>query len=113
MAGLRRARPATNTRWRATTSVALALAGLTLVAAWLRETPLFWRNAGGYPLWVRAAVRAGFLPLACVDLTLAWHLLAWAARAWARGRRLPSTRSAAILCVLALDVAALIVVGMR
>jgi hypothetical protein len=31
--------------------------------SWLRETPLFWRNDGGYPVWLRALVLHGFYPL--------------------------------------------------
>lgn len=30
---------------------------------WLRETPAFWTNAGGYPIWLRDLVRDTFLPL--------------------------------------------------
>ncbi len=29
----------------------------------LRETPMFWRNAGGYPIWLRDLVQGGFYPL--------------------------------------------------
>lgn len=54
------------------------LAGVALVAgiglvicADLRETPLFWRNKGGYPLWLRDAVQIGFYPLAVVTVALA------------------------------------------
>ena len=32
------------------------------VASWLRETPLFWENAGGYPIWLRETVYALFYP---------------------------------------------------
>ena len=29
----------------------------------LRETPAFWTNAGGYPVWMRSATRELFYPL--------------------------------------------------
>ena len=44
-----------------------APAGLLLAAAWLRETPLFWRNAGGFPVALRELVHYGFLPGLVVD----------------------------------------------
>lgn len=34
---------------------------------WLRETPIFWTNAGGYPIWLRDLVRDAFLPLLGMD----------------------------------------------
>lgn len=38
--------------------------GVLLVgAACLRETPLFWTHAGGYPVGLRFLVRFGFFPL--------------------------------------------------
>ena len=41
----------------------LSILGLVLLAgAALRETPLFWRNEGGYPEALRALVLAGFFP---------------------------------------------------
>ena len=38
------------------------LAGLLLLAALWRETPTFWRNAGGYPLWLRDIVYILYYP---------------------------------------------------
>lgn len=35
---------------------------LVLAGAALRETPLFWRNAGGYPVELRNLVYSGFYP---------------------------------------------------
>jgi hypothetical protein len=46
------------------TGIAMAL----VIGAWLRETPLFWRNAGGYPILLRDLVRGGFLVLFTADL---------------------------------------------
>ena len=45
-------------------SVLLTLfgAGVTM-AAFLRETPLFWRNAGGYPEELRSLIFYGFYPM--------------------------------------------------
>lgn len=31
--------------------------------SWLRETPSFWTNAGGYPVWLRDVVRYSYYPL--------------------------------------------------
>lgn len=54
-------------------AAAMTCAVLTLLAAWLRETPMFWRNAGGYPILLRDAVRVGFLPLLAAHIGLsAW-----------------------------------------
>jgi len=38
------------------------------VGAWLRETPLFWQNAGGYPVWLRDAVFSLFYPWYALSL---------------------------------------------
>ena len=46
------------------------LAGLLIWAARLRETPLFWRNAGGYSEGLRDWVKIGFPVLYGVDLIL-------------------------------------------
>jgi len=35
---------------------------LVLIGAWLKETPLFWRNAGGYPVELREWLLIGFYP---------------------------------------------------
>lgn len=74
---------------------ALLLGGqcLLLVGAVLRENPVFWLHSGGYPLWLRLVVQAGFYPalmlllgaqLSCPprlrDPLGAWLL--WAASAW-------------------------------
>jgi hypothetical protein len=54
--------------------LSLSVAGLNtfvLAAGILREQPAFWTNAGGYPLWARAAVKFGFYPAFAVLLLLA------------------------------------------
>ncbi len=42
--------------------VSLVFATLVFGMAWLKETPIFWRNVGGYPLWLRELVLEGFYP---------------------------------------------------
>lgn len=53
--------------------------GLVLIAALLREDSLFWRNAGGYPVWVRDLVYALYYPSLLVYLAgvvgLSWFAL--------------------------------------
>jgi hypothetical protein len=49
----------------------LVLLGTGLLLVWfavLREDQMFWRNAGGYPLWLRNVVHLSFLPLFAVSL---------------------------------------------
>jgi hypothetical protein len=36
--------------------------------AWLREEPLFWTNAGGWPIWLRDLVGISFYPLLLIQL---------------------------------------------
>lgn len=36
----------------------------------LREQPLFWRNAGGWPIWLREFVEISFYPLLVLELML-------------------------------------------
>jgi hypothetical protein len=40
-----------------------ALLVLTTPLAVVREDPLFWRNAGGWPVWLRDLVNTAFYPL--------------------------------------------------
>ena len=43
----------------------VALAGgmpLLIWFSWLRETPAFWTNAGGYPVWLRELVLLAYYP---------------------------------------------------
>jgi hypothetical protein len=41
---------------------------LLAVFAIFREQPLFWRNAGGWPLWLRDLVETSFYPLLGLEL---------------------------------------------
>jgi len=41
-----------------------------ILFAWLREQPLFWRNAGHWPTWLRELVGTFFYPLLLVELLL-------------------------------------------
>jgi hypothetical protein len=50
-------------RWTTVAPVTLVAATVALAFAWLRETPIFWTNAGGYPIWLRDTVAAGFYPV--------------------------------------------------
>lgn len=56
---------------------ALAMSGLTLWFAILREDQMFWRNAGGWPVEFRDLVESSFYPLAG-GTTLGLFLLGWA-----------------------------------
>lgn len=42
---------------------AFLLGGVLMYFACLRETPIFWRNEGGYPIWLRDTVLETFYPL--------------------------------------------------
>lgn len=46
-----------------------------LAAAILRETPIFWRNAGGYSVELRDAIHWGFPPLLVADVVLVAFLV--------------------------------------
>ena len=50
------------------------LSGALFYFACLRETPSFWTNAGGYPLWLRDLVLEGFYPLLFMYVGLVAHL---------------------------------------
>ncbi len=76
--------------WIALGLVGGGLCALLVWFAWLRETPLFWRNMGGYPVWLRTTVLWAFHPLLAVcfmgSVYLSWALLArWtgSSRLWA------------------------------
>lgn len=49
-------------RFGVNTSLNLMLGVALLCAALLRETPMFWRNAGGFPIWLRESVLVVFWP---------------------------------------------------
>lgn len=40
----------------------LFVEGCLLATVIWKETPVFWRNEGGYPVWVRSVVLLGFYP---------------------------------------------------
>lgn len=65
-------------------AAAFLQAGLLLPFVWLRETPHFWTNAGGYPLWLRDLVLISYYPLLLVYVGLlsflSWLLLCQPAR---------------------------------
>lgn len=42
--------------------ISLVFSALIFGMAWLKETPIFWRNVGDYPLWLRELVLEGFYP---------------------------------------------------
>lgn len=53
--------------------LAVANGSLLLVMtpfALLREDPLFWRNAGGWPIWLRELVKDTFYPLLAGELAV-------------------------------------------
>ena len=57
------------------------LAAVLLYSAFLRETPAFWTNGGGYPIWLRDFVLATFYPLLFMYgglvAFLSWQLVRW------------------------------------
>lgn len=59
----------------ATANAALLLA-ITPFAL-LREDPLFWRNAGGWPVWLRETVYLTFYPLLAAELMVLLALSTW------------------------------------
>ena len=92
---------------------ALALALVTVTGAWLRELPLFWRNAGGYPIWLRDAVRDGFAPLAVLGVAACAVATTGAAARCARGQRVPPMHAAAVIAAVVLNLMAATVVAFR
>lgn len=46
--------------WVAGLLLNLPLMGVMGILALLRETPRFWTNAGGYPIWLRSWVLVGY-----------------------------------------------------
>jgi len=48
----------------------LLLLGILSVFVWLKETPLFWRNAGGWPIWLRELVFYSFYPFLGLEFLL-------------------------------------------
>ena len=48
----------------------MAVGGLLVWFAVLRESQAFWTNAGGYPIWLRNLVRLTYLPLFAVAVAV-------------------------------------------
>lgn len=92
---------------------ALLLAIVTVTGAWLRELPLFWRNAGGYPIWLRDAVRDGFAPLAMLGLAACAIATTGAAARCARGQRVPPMHAVAVISAVLLNLMAATWVAFR
>jgi hypothetical protein len=77
--------------------LAVALANLLLlgVLCWfvhLKEQPLFWRNEGGWPVWLRELVLICFYPLTGVELVLLLVLTWTGCRCVGASRRLMVAR---------------------
>ena len=58
----------------------LALLSLLGIFSWLREQPLFWRNIGGWPIWLRDLVWLLFYPVLLLEIAFLLTLTAAAAR---------------------------------
>lgn len=86
--------------------VNLIFLGILLLATVWRETPDFWRNAGGYAVVLREGVRFGYYPL----LGLSWVLLhgsaatLWRCRSaspvWVRWGLAVACFQALLLCIV-------------
>ena len=46
------------------------LLAVLIILALIREQPLFWRNAGGWPIWLRDLVGGSFYPLFMLEFLL-------------------------------------------
>jgi hypothetical protein len=57
--------------------------------AFLREDPMFWRNAGGWPVWLRDVVETTFYPMLTVEVgvLVALSVLCFRCPILARGGR--------------------------
>ena len=64
----------------ATAFINLVLLSLLGVFSWLREQPLFWRNIGGWPLWLRDLVWLLFYPVLMLEIAFLLTLTAGVAR---------------------------------
>lgn len=65
------------------------LLGLPLLLwfCWLRETPIFWRNEGGYPVWLRAVVLDTYYPILFLNVFLMFLYVFLLLRAPPRSQR--------------------------
>lgn len=78
----------------------LALLGLLVWLVWLKEDPLFWRNAGGWPVWLRETVLWAFYPLLALETAMLVGLTRWSLRVF---RGLGPRRALAALTLLSLS----------
>jgi hypothetical protein len=53
--------------WLSLSVAALVLGMVLVVFAYYREQPIFWRYAGGYPIWLRELVLLTFYPLLILE----------------------------------------------
>ena len=77
--------------WTVMTYLGVFLGWILVMAEILRETPEFWTNAGGYPVWMRDAARDWFFPLLLLGVGnlagLCWLALSLPARPWSEVRK--------------------------
>jgi hypothetical protein len=84
--------------------------GLVLICfAWLRETPSFWRNASGSPLWLRSVIAVSFYPLLVFYLGL---LVSLSLKLWkkALSSTQPTRAEASAVLLLWITVAIVLVI---
>lgn len=56
-----------------------------------KETPVFWRNEGGYPVWVRSVVLLGFYPVLLAAIACVLLFTASCIREYRTSRRVATT----------------------
>lgn len=86
-------RDASTELWLVRVGVNLVISFGLFVATDLRETPSFWLNAGGWPVWFRDLIHYGFYPVLFVYAVLTVRSIAAAAQ-------LPANRWIRLLCWL-------------
>lgn len=90
--------------WLAMSRLGIALGWIEVMMQVLRETPEFWTNAGGYPVWMRDGAREVFYPLLFLSVAnlagLVWILLSPPARSWPVLRRQLSWVAAIVVLLL-------------
>ena len=98
---------ARNLWWLVGSRLGVLLGWVEVMMQVLRETPSFWTNAGGYPVWMRDTARDVFYPLLFLSVAnlagLVWFVLSPPARPWTVMRRQISW-IAAIAALLVLTV---------
>jgi hypothetical protein len=90
--------------WLVMSRGGVLLGWVVLMMEILRETPAFWTNAGGYPVWMRTATRELFYPLLFLESAtlagLVWLLLDLPPRPMTAVRRQLSWIAAVALLLL-------------